>query len=172
MFLIHLYPFLLLDWKSLIGFNCKYLINENGYLISLQKNLSIKFLKSRIDRAGYITVRLSQNGKTTTHFLHRLIAETFVPNPENKPCINHINGIKTDNRIENLEWVTHSENVQHAYFSKLIKNKSKVVFDKCCNKKFINSREAAKFYNMNHNTLRGYLNGQIKNKTCLEYIKN
>jgi hypothetical protein len=153
----------------LINRNKGYKINYLGHVVNASNN---KIIKQRIDRAGYITVRLTQNGNTTTHFLHRLIAETFVPNTDNKPFVNHINGIKTDNRIENLEWVTHSENIKHAYSSQLIKNKGKAVFDKCCNKKFIDSREAAKFYGINHNTLRGYLNGQIKRNNCFEYISN
>lgn len=64
---------------------------------------------------GYKSFSISTNGGNKRYLLHRIIAETFIPNPENKPCVNHINGIKTDNRLENLEWVTHKENSQHAF---------------------------------------------------------
>ena len=72
-------------------------------------------LKGRVGKNGYKNFVLTKNGNSTRFYAHRLIAEAFIPNPENKPCINHKNGIKTDNRIENLEWCTYSENIQHAY---------------------------------------------------------
>ena len=65
--------------------------------------------------AGYKIVTIENK----TKYVHRLVAEKYIPNPDNKPCINHINGIKSDNRIENLEWVTYLENNQHAKQNKL-----------------------------------------------------
>lgn len=63
---------------------------------------------------GYYTVRLAKNGVVKTHRAHRLIAETFIPNPLNKPFVNHKNGNKRDNRKVNLEWSTEKENIEHA----------------------------------------------------------
>lgn len=64
---------------------------------------------------GYLCIELKKGDQEKNFKIHRLVAEAFIPNPEGKPFVNHINGIKTDNRAENLEWTTHSENVQHAY---------------------------------------------------------
>ena len=75
----------------------------------------IKKLKPNKNEDGYYKVKLRKDGKTYNKFVHRLIAETFIPNPENKPEVNHKNGIKTDNRVSNLEWCSRSENMKHSY---------------------------------------------------------
>ena len=63
---------------------------------------------------GYKRVKLTQNGKRKSFLIHRLVALAYIPNTYNKPIVNHINSNRTDNRVENLEWVTHKENSQHA----------------------------------------------------------
>lgn len=76
-----------------------------------------------VNRKGYMYVHVSTNGISQQKAVHRLVAQTFIPNPKNKPCVNHKNTIKTDNRVENLEWVTSSENMQHALKNNLIKKR-------------------------------------------------
>ena len=72
--------------------------------------------KTVLNKVGYYRVGLWNNsGKPTNFSVHRLIATHFIPNPEGKPCVNHKNGVKHDNRVENLEWCTYAENTQHAY---------------------------------------------------------
>jgi len=120
-------------WRPIDGFE-NYMISNFGRVKSLTRyeffknhtKVSRRIRKSKIlrfsfDSDGYIHYGLSKNGKGNTRKLHRLIAIAFIPNPENKPCINHINGIKTDNRIENLEWCTVMENNIHGIANGLIK---------------------------------------------------
>ena len=72
-----------------------------------------KILKPYKNREGYLIVRVCNGGKQVRKTIHRLVAETFVPNPENKPEVNHIDEDKKNNVAENLEWVTHRENINH-----------------------------------------------------------
>lgn len=84
--------------------------NKNGYRI-----IKGKILKPQIDKKGYYRIGLTKNHKQKFYLVHRLVAETFIPNVYNEPIINHKNGNKLDNHISNLEWCTQQYNIQHAY---------------------------------------------------------
>lgn len=111
--------------KNIIGYEGLYLIDNIGNVVSLPRQKGSRFvneykiLKTKVNRNGYVEVALSKEGKTKTFLLHRLIAIHFIENSKKLPCVNHKNGIKSDNRIENLEWCSASENTRHAYENNL-----------------------------------------------------
>lgn len=111
--------------KNLRGYEGLYLIDSLGNVVSCPRQQGARFvnqykiLGTKTNKFGYKEVALSKDGKTKTVLLHRLIAMHFVDNPDNLPCVNHKNGIKVDNRIENLEWCTRSQNTKHAYNNNL-----------------------------------------------------
>lgn len=111
-------------WEFLPNYNNKYIVSRDGRILSLDYNgtKQIKEL-SQYMKGQYLSVKLTKNGKSEYCLVHRAVAETFIPNPNNLPEINHKSGIKTENFVENLEWVTRSENIQHAYDNNLKKAK-------------------------------------------------
>ena len=94
-------------FKDIEGTNGKYQISNLGRVYNTERN---RFLKGGISLAGYMRVVLTIDGKKYYKNIHRLVAEAFIPNPDNLPFINHINEEKTDNSIENLEWCTQEHN--------------------------------------------------------------
>ena len=88
-----------------------YVIHPCGTIIRLYKNGNTKELKHNKTPFGYRSVWLCKNGKHKHFLVHRLLGIAFIPNPENKPQIDHENGVKDDNSLENLSWVTQSENM-------------------------------------------------------------
>lgn len=97
--------------KRIKGFE-DYLINVFGDIYSMKSNI---WLKQCNDKYSYLYINLCKKGKYKKFKVHRLVAETFIPNPDNKPQVNHKDGNKQNNHIDNLEWVTCSENHIHAY---------------------------------------------------------
>ena len=107
-------------WKDVLGFEGRYMVSNLGNVKSIVTNHGkpqdkeiVKRIRS--DTCNYYYVQLSRNGKSTHKAVHRLVAECFIDNPENKPIVNHIDGNKHNNAADNLEWCTYSENLEHAF---------------------------------------------------------
>ena len=110
-------------WRDIEGYEGLYQVSSEGRVKSLERKLphwrggeriqKERILKPRVDRDGYLRLDLHAGGKTRTFFVHRLVCQAFHENPDNKPQINHINEIKTDNRACNLEWCTCKQNINH-----------------------------------------------------------
>lgn len=113
-------------WKDIPGYEWRYMVSNLGRVKSLERLVlrrdgkihyrsKWRFLSFTTDRDWYLRCSLSINSLQKTYTAHRLVAITFIPNPENKPQVNHKDWIKNNNILENLEWVTNSENSLHAF---------------------------------------------------------
>lgn len=175
-------------WKSVLGYEGLYEVSNFGNVITKQRYVNgprglakrkEHILKSFKSNSGYLRVSLYKNGLEKHFSIHRLVAIAFIPNPENKLEINHINGVKDDNRICNLEWVTKSENEKHAYKTALKrpscgmkgfsgeKNKQSKIIIQCDIhgneiNRFFGSAEASRMTNSEQSSIIRCANGKIK----------
>lgn len=162
-----------------------YAVNELGQVSSKDRMILTidgksyfrkgKILKPKKHKDGYLFVTLTKEKSKKNFYVHRLVAEAFIPNPENKPQVNHINGNKADNTISNLEWVTNAENARHAYNNglyfriELLKPTSQTVIDTSTNICYPTIKEAAIALNRSYTAIRAMLKGRRKKTVPLDY---
>lgn len=168
-------------WKDIKDFEGYYQISNKGNVRSLERFVYCKsktnpnrikecMLKPRYDKSGYLIVNLKKNQKSNIKKIHRLVAEAYIENPYKYETVNHINGIKTDNRVGNLEWLSFGDNARHRTKNLLVKPKLKKceiidIIQNCkpaknqINKEFSISSFAIK-YNVDRRTISDILKGK------------
>jgi hypothetical protein len=162
------------------GYENLYEVTQNGNIQSVgrtyldtkgrKRTIKGKQYSSRIDRAGYPTVKLHKGKAQSTCYIHRILAEAFIPNPLGKPMVNHIDGNKLNNKLDNLEWVTNSENMKHAFKMGLCKVpvNGKKVIDTCTQKEYESIIKAAIAFDLPYQKCLDMLHGKVKNDSCLK----
>lgn len=141
------------EWKPIKGFKGLYEVSNTGKIKSFQRGKT-KILRQNISQRGYHHVILSKNKVNKDLRVHRLVASAFIPNPLNKPEVNHIDGNKDNNNVDNLEWATCKENIDHAIKMGL------------CDERIKNRRCPVMVFDMNNNFI-GKFQSQMMAAKCL-----
>ena len=155
--------------KDIKGYEGIYAITEDGRVWSYRRKI---FLKQRLDKYGYPRITLYFDGKLKTYFIHRLVAEAYLPNPEEKTTVNHLDECKTNNHISNLAWATVKENNQYGTRSeRAAKSKQKPVRCVETGEIFESIKAAAAAYNVHPSCISSCIAGkqQTSGKCHWEY---
>lgn len=104
-------------WLPVVGYEDLYMVSDYGRIYSIPNDNKVGgILKHHVDKkSGYHFIILSKNNKKFNTGVHRLVAQAFIPNPDNKPTVNHIDGNKDNNTVDNLEWATYKEQLTHSF---------------------------------------------------------
>lgn len=158
-------------WKDIPGYEGRYKVSSLGRIKSLKRMVNFAGHEREVEekiregvksRNGYWRITLSKDYKNKTYTIHSIVAKAFIPNPENLPCINHINSDKDDNSVANLEWISHKNNTRHYYLNtaKNITPKEKVVELFELFKRGYNINEVSRISGITKTTIHGYLYGE------------
>jgi len=138
-------------FKPVTNYESLYEVSNDGYIKNLKSNKITRGWKHCI--YGHRKVRLYKDKKVKDFYLHRLVAIAFIANPKNKIFINHIDNDPNNNNVENLEWCTHKENMNHAKINKRFSTEGTTIIHKLTGLKFKSIKEAANHFNLIPNTL-------------------
>lgn len=158
------------------GYEGQYSINKNGDVMSYKYKIA-KQLKRNVNTQGYEYYKLSNGSKLKNYTIHKLVASTFIGLVQDNMQVNHIDGNKLNNNLLNLEYVTPSENIHHAYNNKLMANvfkglkekNSRVLIDTQTGVFYDSIKEASELLCINYSKLMNMICGAQKNKTNLNY---
>ena len=146
--------------KDILGYEGLYAITSCGKVWSYK---SKKFLKPQRKENGYLQVSLCKDGKQNSYLIHRLVAEAYLLNPNNLPCVNHKDENRENNALQNLEWCTQSYNNNYRNRNqKIAKNQSKPVFCEELNRTFESGTAAARELNLNQGSITQCCKGKRK----------
>lgn len=165
-------------WKEVKGYEGRYIVSNYGEIISLPRyknnHNQLQYVEPKDmiphvnNKNGYVYVMLYKDTEEKNIRLHRIVAEAFIPNPNNLPQVNHIDGNKQNNRVDNLEWCTGSKNIKHAYKTGLRKPRTKKIIQYDKNgktiKEFESLTQASKETGISMAELSNCINGKYKYK--------